>query len=243
MTTPQRLSLSVCLVLSAAAVATAQTISVNGQDPPAEISVSAATSITWAVSDGPVYDFSEPANPQAPTYFQDDQKKGITNAFATWNQTLAAAGINLSFRIITDAERADPEHHVVPKLQLRKTALGTNKAGNFFPGTPLSNKRIQSATIFFTSDTSLLLSIVGYEKAGLHESGHGMGLAHPWATKNDKNGDIIPPSQQKAGTVMNTFGFPLNDPFPIHHRDDFLGNIANPPNICDIDAVKLAAQK
>ena len=51
--TPQRLALSVCLMLSAAAVATAQTISVNGEAPPAEVSVGAATSITLAISEGP----------------------------------------------------------------------------------------------------------------------------------------------------------------------------------------------
>jgi len=53
MMTPQRLALSVCLMLSAAAVATAQTISVNGEAPPVAVSVGATTSVTIAVADGP----------------------------------------------------------------------------------------------------------------------------------------------------------------------------------------------
>lgn len=51
--TPQRPALSVCLILSAAAVATGQTLSVNGEAPPASVSVGAATNITLAVSNGP----------------------------------------------------------------------------------------------------------------------------------------------------------------------------------------------
>lgn len=51
--TPQRLLLSLCLVLKLTAAATAQTITVNGEAPPSDVTVGAATSIALGVFGGP----------------------------------------------------------------------------------------------------------------------------------------------------------------------------------------------
>ena len=81
-----------------------------------------------------------------------------------------------------------------------------------------------------TTRTTGLEKYLGYFKAGLHELGHALGLAHPTATLAKPEGTPKEGPHRRGGTVMNPHG----------RKDDSLGLVALVPTACDIKAVKAA---
>jgi hypothetical protein len=163
-----------------------------------------------------------------------DQKEGVRQAFRIWDDTSLKE--NLGYRFIEAAQDA------IPDIRLRKASVTEGTAGNFEGGPQLPNRRITSGVVTFSIDEQLLLTQTGYMKAALHEIGHALGLAHPWAPAETKP-DNYPLERSK--TVMNPFTYvkPTPDRPLVNRRDDNYGNIPKVPSSCDREAVRNAIQR